>query len=78
MSSGELSRKPDGGTYIGLTSAHPGGIDVPLLATCDGDRCKLRHLCAGGPILYRVTVTEMSAYIPLAVKGLGTRLREPW
>ena len=78
MSTGELSRKPDGGTYNGLTSAHPGGIDVPLVATCDGDRCKLRHLCAGGPILYRVTVTEMSAYIPLAVKCLGTRLSEPW
>lgn len=54
MSTGELSRKPDGGTYNGLTSAHPGGIDVPFVATCDGDRCKLRHLCAGGPILYRV------------------------
>lgn len=78
MSTGELSRKPDGGTYNGLTSAHPGGIDVPFVATCDGDRCKLRHLCAGGPILYRVTVTEMSAYILLAVKGLGTRLGEPW
>ena len=38
MSSREPSRKPDGGTCNGLTSAHPGGIDVPLVATCDGDR----------------------------------------